>query len=82
MISLTGEQEGLGWQKRYEIIKGICEGLKYLQMGLENRLYHLDLKPDNILLDKSLVPKITDFGLSRFTGDENTIMTLAPKGTW
>ncbi|OEL21155.1 putative receptor-like protein kinase [Dichanthelium oligosanthes] len=58
---------GLKWRKRYEIIKGICEGLHYLH---GERIVHLDLKPANILLDDDMVPKITDFGLSRCF-DEN-----------
>lgn len=53
---------GLEWRKRYQIIKGICEGLHYLhEMGI----VHLDLKPANILLDDNMVPKIADFGISR-----------------
>ncbi|XP_066362654.1 cysteine-rich receptor-like protein kinase 44 [Miscanthus floridulus] len=53
---------GLEWNKRYKIIKGICEGLQYLH---ENNIVHLDLKPANILLNGNMVPKISDFGLSR-----------------
>ncbi|KAI4977304.1 hypothetical protein ZWY2020_057216 [Hordeum vulgare] len=52
----------LKWRKRYHIIKGICDGLNYLH---ENYILHLDLKPGNILLDDDMMPKITDFGLSR-----------------
>ena len=55
----TDEKEGLPWHIRYKVIKGICEGLNYLHEG---RVLHLDLKPDNILLDKEMVPKIADFG--------------------
>ena len=69
---------GLDWSSRFKIIKGICEGLKYLHgVGVT----HLDLKPDNILLDEEMVPKIADFGLSRLVGEENTKMTLFPLGT-
>uniref|UniRef100_A0A8R7QH24 Uncharacterized protein n=3 Tax=Triticum urartu TaxID=4572 RepID=A0A8R7QH24_TRIUA len=55
------------WRTCYKIIKGICEGLQYLH---ENHIVHLDLKPANILLDDSMTPKLTDFGLSRCF-DEN-----------
>ncbi|CAO2147802.1 unnamed protein product, partial [Urochloa humidicola] len=56
---------GLDWHTRYNIIKGTCEGLKYLHTGLKNPIYHLDLKPGNILLDSNMVPKLADFGLSK-----------------
>lgn len=49
-------------RERYQIIKGICGGLHYLH---ESRIFHLDLKPENVLLDNNMVPKITDFSLSR-----------------
>lgn len=57
------ELRGLEWHTRFQIIKGICEGLHYLHM--EKGIIHMDLKPPNILLDGDLVPKITDFGISR-----------------
>lgn len=61
---ITDELRGLEWDKRYQIIKGICSGLHYL---------HMDLKPANILLDDQMVPKITDFGLSRPTENSQTM---------
>ena len=53
---------------RSQIIKDICEGLYHLHM--ENHIIHMGLKPANILLDQYMVPKVTDFGLSRL--DENS----------
>uniref|UniRef100_A0ACD5XWB9 Uncharacterized protein n=1 Tax=Avena sativa TaxID=4498 RepID=A0ACD5XWB9_AVESA len=67
---------GLEWRTRFEIIKGITEGLHYLH---QNHIVHLDLKPANVLLNESLVPKIADFGLSRCFGENQlqaTITTL------
>jgi len=36
---------------------------------------HLDIKPDNILLDDNMAPKIADFGISRRFG-ENQSQTI------
>ncbi|CAM0878794.1 unnamed protein product [Alopecurus aequalis] len=61
---ITDELRGLEWETRFEIILGICKGLRYLHE--EKEIVHMDLKPENILLDVThMVPKITDFGLSR-----------------
>ncbi|KAI4986230.1 hypothetical protein ZWY2020_018860 [Hordeum vulgare] len=60
---ITDELRGLEWNVRSQIIKDICEGLHHLHM--ENHIIHMDLKPANILLDHHMVPKVTDFGLSR-----------------
>ncbi|XP_066321034.1 uncharacterized protein [Miscanthus floridulus] len=64
---LSDELRGLEWQTRYQIIIGICRGLHYLHKDKE--IIHMDLKPGNILLDDLMVPKITDFGLSRPESD-------------
>ncbi|KAJ1268755.1 hypothetical protein BS78_07G159200 [Paspalum vaginatum] len=71
------------WPTTYRIIKGICQGLHYLHKGLdENKgIYHLDLKPANILLDTKMVPKIGDFGLARLYGTSKTIQTNKVAGT-
>lgn len=68
-LGFTDVSCGLVWRARYQIIRGICEGLHYLH---EKNVLHLDLKPSNILLDPNLVPKITDFGLSRCFDDMQT----------
>ena len=48
-ILLSDELRGLEWNTRYKIIRGICEGLHHLHN--EKQIYHMDLKPDNILLE-------------------------------
>lgn len=78
-FALLGELKN--WPVRYRIIKGICEGLKYLHEGFEVPVLHLGLKPNNILLDQDMVPKIADFGISRLIGEENTIKTMNLAGT-
>ncbi|XP_066372437.1 uncharacterized protein [Miscanthus floridulus] len=72
----------LDWDTCYKIIKGICEGLHYLHNGSDSPIYHLDLKPQNILLDKYMIPKIGDFGLSRLFASRQTHKTQSDvKGT-
>jgi len=68
---LTDELGGLEWHTRYQIIIGICEGLHHLHK--EKHIVHMDLKPANILLDKHMVPKISDFGLSRLDDKSRTM---------
>ncbi|XP_037481842.1 putative receptor-like protein kinase At4g00960 [Triticum dicoccoides] len=70
---IADELRGLEWDIRYQIIKGICAGLHYLHE--EKRILHMDLKPANILLDDQMVPKITDFGLSRPVENPQTMTT-------
>ncbi|KXG21024.2 hypothetical protein SORBI_3009G005000 [Sorghum bicolor] len=79
---LQDESGGRNWKADYKIIKGTCEGLRYLHKGLKSPMLHLDLKPSNILLSKNMVPKLADFGLStKLVSDNQTQATPRPFGT-
>ncbi|XP_021723552.1 cysteine-rich receptor-like protein kinase 10 [Chenopodium quinoa] len=73
----------LDWGKRAHIIEGIIQGLLYLQEYSRLTIIHPDLKASNILLDKDLNPKISDFGMARiFQTDEYEANTSKIVGTY
>uniref|UniRef100_A0ACD5W5U7 Uncharacterized protein n=1 Tax=Avena sativa TaxID=4498 RepID=A0ACD5W5U7_AVESA len=59
------DHDVLGWRQRFRIAVGVARGLAYLHSECLQWIIHCDMKPENILLDRDLEPKITDFGLAK-----------------
>ncbi|PNX96617.1 receptor-like kinase [Trifolium pratense] len=66
----------------YQIAIGIARGLEYLHQGCISRILHLDIKPQNILLDENFCPKISDFGLAKICQRNDSVVSiLGTRGT-
>lgn len=55
----------LSWEQRFNIIKGVAEGLLYLHEEWEKVVIHRDVKPSNVLIDSEMKGRLGDFGLAR-----------------
>ncbi|CAO2169216.1 unnamed protein product [Urochloa humidicola] len=62
---LHGSREPLDLDQRLDIAAQSARGLAYLHSDTITTILHGDIKPANILLNDDLVPKISDFGISR-----------------
>ncbi|XP_039116286.1 probable LRR receptor-like serine/threonine-protein kinase At1g53440 [Dioscorea cayenensis subsp. rotundata] len=66
----------LDWRTRCSICLCIARGLAYLHEESRLKIVHRDIKATNVILDKDLNAKISDFGLARlFEEDESHIST-------
>ncbi|XP_047152407.1 probable leucine-rich repeat receptor-like serine/threonine-protein kinase At3g14840 [Vigna umbellata] len=72
----------LDWATRYKICIGIARGLAYLHEESRLKVVHRDIKTTNVLLDKDLNPKISDFGLAKLDEEENTHISTRIAGTY
>ncbi|KAI7746375.1 hypothetical protein M8C21_016028, partial [Ambrosia artemisiifolia] len=71
----------LDWSRRKKICMQIARGLAYLHEESRLKIVHRDIKATNVLLDKDLNAKISDFGLAKLDEGENTHISTRIAGT-
>ena len=71
-ISLTAycESHKVPLAKRIELFIQVCQAVRYAHQSL---IIHLDLKPQNILVEESGSVKLLDFGVSKIVEEHNEL---------
>lgn len=69
------------WRTRVNICIGVAQGLAFLHGSVSPHIVHRDIKASNILLDKDMTPKISDFGLAKLLPPDVSHVSTRVAGT-
>ncbi|KAK2642591.1 hypothetical protein Ddye_024354 [Dipteronia dyeriana] len=71
----------LDWPTRQKICVGIARGLAFLHEESTIKIVHRDIKATNVLLDRQLNAKISDFGLAKLKEEDDALISTRVAGT-
>ncbi|XP_068641440.1 probable LRR receptor-like serine/threonine-protein kinase At1g67720 [Aristolochia californica] len=71
----------ISWIKRLEIADNAAKGVEYLHNGWVPIVIHRDIKSSNILFDKHMRAKVSDFGFSKVVVEGSCHVSRVVRGT-
>ncbi|KAI9184951.1 hypothetical protein LWI28_002816 [Acer negundo] len=80
---LYSDEYFLDISQRLNILIDAASALEYLHFGYSVPVVHCDIKPSNVLLDQNMVGHVSDFGITKLLGEEDSMtqtQTLATIG--
>lgn len=67
--------------QRLKIMIDVASALEYLHFGYSTPIVHCDIKPSNVLLNESMVGHLSDFGIAKILGKEESMRQTKTLGT-
>ncbi|KAM0037166.1 putative protein kinase RLK-Pelle-SD-2b family [Helianthus debilis subsp. tardiflorus] len=71
----------LTWSQRLKVAVDVAKALAYLHHDCRSKVLHLDVKPENILLDGSYNAIVSDFGISKLMRRDDSRIVTGMRGT-
>ncbi|XP_076941832.1 putative receptor-like protein kinase At5g20050 [Bidens hawaiensis] len=71
----------LSWNQRLRVAIDVAKALAYLHHDCRSKVLHLDVKPENILLDRDYNAIVSDFGISKLMKRDDSRIVTGLRGT-
>ncbi|XP_004306225.1 PREDICTED: L-type lectin-domain containing receptor kinase IX.1-like [Fragaria vesca subsp. vesca] len=81
LFGVVPASKSFSWVYRYRILSHTCSWIEYLHTGCVPAIIHKDLKSSNILIEKNMRAKVSDFGLSKLAVDGASHVSSIVRGT-